>query len=250
VARRLQHLVEDPRRCPYLEAEQARLEVDVLVDVTPSELDAMLERGWRRFGPCYFRPACAACSECVSLRLPAASFAPTRSQRRAARKARRLRRVVSRPTVDPERIDLYARWHAERETARRWPENPVDAERYALDFAFPHPAAREVAYYDDGDGAGGRKIVGLGLFDETPRALSAAFFIHDPAYHGLSLGTANVVLLVEDARRRGLSYVYLGYRVMGCASLRYKANFGPHELLVGRPRFDEPPTWRLAPKEP
>jgi len=32
--------------------------------------------------------------------------------------------------------------------------------------------------------------------------------------------------------------------VLGCESLRYKAAYGPHELLVGRPAMDEEPVWR------
>ena len=84
----------------------------------------------------------------------------------------------------------------------------------------------------------------MGLFDETPRALSAAFFFHDPEYARLSLGTANVLSLIDDARAAGLAHVYLGYRVEGCASLRYKASFRPHEVLLGpRPAMEDEPRW-------
>jgi arginine-tRNA-protein transferase len=241
VARQLQHIVEPPRACSYLPDVRASLEVRVLVDVTPQELDTMLERGWRRFGPAYFRPACSPCGECVTLRVPVAAFAPSKSQRRAAKAASRLRRVVARPKVDAERLALYARWHDQREEARGWEPNTIDAERYAIDFAFPHPCAREVAFYDD---EAGGKLVGVGICDETPRAMSAAYFYYAPEYARMSLGTANVVLLVEDAKERGLPYVYLGYRVRACPSLRYKAAFRPHELLVGRPAFGEAPVWR------
>ena len=74
--------------------------------------------------------------------------------------------------------------------------------------------------------------------------MSAVYFFWDPEHAPPSLGVANVVTLVEDARAKGLAYVYLGYRVLGCASLVYKAKYGPHELLVGRPAFGEPPEWR------
>jgi len=36
----------------------------------------------------------------------------------------------------------------------------------------------------------------------------------------------------------------LGFRVLPCPSMRYKAAFRPHELLHGRPGFDEEPEWR------
>ena len=236
--RLLERFVEKPHACAYLPAETASLEVRVMVDVTAAETDALLERGWRRFGPIYFRPACVSCSECVSLRVVVDRFTPSKGQRRAARGASRLRRVVGPPRVDDERLALYARWHAGREEARGWAPNVQDRDRYRLEFAFAHPSAREAAFYDDttdGDGRPVSRLVGVGLFDRTPNALSAAFFFHDPdpAYARLSLGTVNVLRLVDDARELRLPHVYLGYRVNGCGSLRYKASFRPHEVLGG-----------------
>jgi len=87
VARLIQRIVEPPRPCSYLDDREASLDLRVQVDVTAEELDAMLERGWRRFGPVYFRPACAACNECVTLRIPSATFTPSKSQRRARKNA-------------------------------------------------------------------------------------------------------------------------------------------------------------------
>jgi arginine-tRNA-protein transferase len=239
----LERLVENPHPCAYLPHERASLEVRVMLDVTPVEMDALLERAWRRFGPVYFRPACRGCGECVSLRVTTAGFSPSKSQRRAMRACAGLRRVVGRPVVDAERLALYAKWHADRERARGWEGNAQTRERYALEFAFPHPCAREAAFYDDAhDG----RLVGLGLYDRTPQALSAAFFFYDPEYARFSLGTANVLSLVDEARQAGLPHLYLGYRVAGCASLRYKAAFRPHELLYGRPEMHEPPVWRTS----
>ncbi len=211
-----------------------------MLDVTPDDLGAMLSRGWRRFGPCYFRPQCAACDACVTLRIRTEEFHPTRSQRRARNRAARLRRVVGEPVVDDERIALYQKWHRNREGARGWEASPLRADRYALDFAFPHPSAREAAYYD------GDTLVGLGLFDDTPDALSAVYFFYDPDLKRDSLGVANILALVEDARCAKKPHVYLGYRVDGCDSLEYKADFAPHELLQVRPRDDEAPSWMVS----
>jgi arginine-tRNA-protein transferase len=236
----LERIVEQPHPCAYLPTERASLEVRVMTGVTAEELEALLERGWRRFGPVYFRPACAKCAACVSLRVVTTRFTPSKSQRRAARVCKRLRRVLGRPCVDEERLALYARWHLQRERSRGWEPNPQTPDRYGLEFAFPHPCAREVALYDEEQGG---RLVGLGLFDETPNALSAAFFFHDPSYGPMSLGTANVLSLIADARASGRAHVYLGYCVAGCASLRYKSSFRPHELLGGRPSADEQPLW-------
>ena len=240
MARLLHHVIEPPRPCAYLGDREAQLELRVQVEVTTSELEAMLERGWRRFGPVYFRPACVGCGECVTLRIDVDAFAPSKSQRRAVKNAACLRRVVGTPRVDEERLALYHRWHRHREAAKGWEPSELEPDRYATDFTFPHPAARETTFRDPSDGD---RIVGVGIFDETPRALSAGYFFWDPERAPSSLGVANVVALVEDARQGGRPHVYLGYRVLGCPSLVYKASFRPHELLLKQPAPDDEPEW-------
>jgi arginine-tRNA-protein transferase len=230
-------LREPARPCSYLDATPASLVHKRLLYVSPEELDAMLERGWRRFGTDYFRPACSPCRECVSLRLPVDRFAPSRQQRRVLRKGASLAVVVGPPLVDAARVALHARWYAERERTRGWDASSLDAEDYARQFGFPHPCAREVAYYD------GARLVGVGLCDETPRALSAGYFFYDPAYAAHSPGVLHVLTLVRLARERGRQHVYLGFRINGCASMRYKAHFRPHELLADRPGMSEAPRW-------
>jgi len=209
-----------------------------LVDSTPEELEALFIRGWRRFGPDHFRPQCAPCSECVPTRIPVATFLPTRSQRSAARRSAELTAVPGPPRVDRERLALYHAWHASRERSRGWSRSPLDLREYRFQFAFPHPAAREVAYYEPSG-----RLVGLGLCDETPNAWSAAYFFYSPDVAHLSLGVANVLRQIEIARERGIPHVYLGFRITGCQSMAYKARYGPQERLVGWPRDDEAPEW-------
>lgn len=243
MTRILRHLVEAPRECSYLPDEVASLEHKIMLDVSAAELGAMLERGWRRFGPDYFRPACSACEACVPTRIVVAEFAPTKSQRRARKKAEGLRIMIGPPSVDDERLALYHAWHEERAGARAWTPSELEPRDYELQFAFPHPAAREVAFYDD---AADGKLVGLGICDEAPRAFSLVYFFSDPAYRDQSLGVANVVVGVEIAASRGIPYVYLGYMVEACPSLRYKATYGPRDELVGRPGVNEMPRWVRA----
>ena len=244
----LGHTIEAPGPCSYLPDQLSSLEQLVMQDVTAEEYERMLVRGWRRFGPMYFRPACEACNRCVSLRLPTDTFQPNRSQRRARAACAHFRVEVGPPRVDESRLALYRAWHAEREQTREWNASPLSMREYFLQFAFPHPAAREVAYYDD-TAEGGPRLVGLGICDEMPQAWSAVYFFYDPAYAKYSPGSANVVFQVELARARGIPHVYLGYRVQECASLRYKGTFRPHELLQGRPGPEEPPNWRPADPE-
>jgi arginine-tRNA-protein transferase len=238
------HFVEDPRPCDYLPTERASLEYRVMAHLDAVALEALLVRGWRRLGPFYFRPACAGCFECVPLRIPVAAFRPTRSQARALARSRRFQTRIGVPRVDEARLDLYSRWHAGREERRGWGSSPLGADEYRLQFAFPHTAVREITWWDEG------RLVAVGLHDVTPRAWSAIYFFSDPAIARTSPGVANVMTCVLLARERGIPHVYLGYRVLGCPSMRYKAAFRPHELLVGRPGDLEEPLWTPAPPPP
>src|SRR5262245_25756786 len=126
-ARLLQYLVEAPRLCSYVPGEIASLEHRVMVDTAPDEFDALLDRGWRHFGPDWFRPACPACASCMPTRVLAGEFVPSRSQRRVFRHARMLRTEIGRPRVDEARLALYHAWHTEREAAREWSPGRLDA---------------------------------------------------------------------------------------------------------------------------
>src|SRR5689334_10171598 len=203
--RLLQYIVEAPRLCSYLPLEVASLEHRVMLDVAPEEMDALLDRGWRHFGPDWFRPACEACEACVPTRILARDFAPSRGQRRARNRGAGLRAEVGPSRFDEARLALYHAWYAEREAAREWSPGQLDVEGYIVQFAFPSPGAREVAYYDD---AAGGRLVAVGICDETPRAWSAVYCFYDPAYARLSPGTRNVLFLVELSRSQGKPYVH------------------------------------------
>jgi arginyl-tRNA--protein-N-Asp/Glu arginylyltransferase len=240
MARLLHQSVEDARPCPYLPGIDASLEHRVLLDVAPHEADELLDRGWRHFGPGWFRPACKTCKACLSTRILAAEFAPSKSQRRVARRTRHLRLEIREPIFDRTRLALFHAWQRDRVETRGWETGPFGAKDYWMRFTFSSPFARELAYYDDG--ADGRLVM-VSICDETPRAWSAVFCFYDPAYHRLSLGIANILNLLDLARTRGQRHVYLGYCVLECQSLRYKAAFRPQETLVGLPGDDETPRW-------
>lgn len=256
VLRVLEHFVADPRACSYLPDRQASLEYRLMMGVGAEELDRLLERGWRRFGLAYFRPACRACSECVPLRIPVDGFQLTRNLRRVAARSTRLRVEMASPSVDAARIALYRRWHAERADSRGWDDDGMTPERYFHEFAFPHPSARELCWWDAAGEpdpettVAGRRLVAVSLVDETPTALSAVYTYSDPAYERWSMGTLSILSQIELAVRADKRWVYLGYRVLDCASSRYKARFLPHEVLDGWPGPAELPQWRRVERSP
>jgi arginyl-tRNA--protein-N-Asp/Glu arginylyltransferase len=223
--------------CAYLRGRRAMLDVRLLTEVSPAETEAMVERGWRRFGPEYFRPICRGCEECVSLRVAVRDFRITKSQRRVVRRCGDVEVQIGAPRTDEERVALYRKWHSAREEACGWQENPLDEEGYRRQFCFPPACGREMTYRLAG------RLVGVGIIDEMPRSLSSTYFFLDPAMAKLSLGVYSALCEISLATQLGKDFVYFGYRVAGCKSLMYKSGFRPHEVLLGRPEEGERTKW-------
>ena len=217
-----------PHECAYLPAERASMRYEMVLHCTPEELETRLNAGWRRFGHSFFRPVCADCHACQSIRVPVATFQPNRSQRRAVRDNRDVELRIGPAGVTREKLDLYDRFHAHQAEAKGWSDNaPKDPDSYRESFVDGPLPTEEWRYYLDG------ALVGVGYVDVVPNGLSAIYFYHNPDHKDRSLGTLNVMRIMEEAARRGMSHAYLGYFVDGCPSLMYKANFGPNEVLGG-----------------
>jgi arginine-tRNA-protein transferase len=227
--------IAPPSPCGYLPDQQWRLEYELVGDLTPAEYMERMLHGWRRFGVTLFRPRCQSCSACRSLRVLVQRFRPDRSQKRA-RKANEgeVRLRVGTPSVSRAKLELYDRYHAFQAEHKGWPLHPAkDAESYVGSFVDNPFPTQEWCYHLDG------RLVGVGYVDALPAGLSAIYFFYDPALRGRSLGTWNVLNLIDQAAARGLPHLYLGYYVAGCPSMAYKTRFVPNQLLGADGRWHD-----------
>lgn len=232
----LLHYVATPTPCGYLPAQRWSLEYEYVAEMTQAEYLRRMLDNWRRFGHMLFRPACTACHACRSLRVVVPRFRPDRSQRRcrlANEAGVQLR--IGKPSVNRTKLALYDRYHAFQAEHKSWPQHaPRDASSYADSFVHHPFPVEEWCYYLQG------QLIGVGYVDVLPGppegtrepsgGLSAIYFFYDPEQRGRSLGTWNVLRLMEEAARRKLPYVYLGYYVEGCGSMSYKPRFVPNQL--------------------
>ena len=91
--------ITDKFKCSYLAEQQEQLLVFVTdqgASATPTEYDAMLDAGFRRSGDQIYRPHCADCSACQSIRLPVKDYRLSKSQRRIANKNRDIKVFTSK----------------------------------------------------------------------------------------------------------------------------------------------------------
>jgi arginine-tRNA-protein transferase len=80
----------------------------------------------------------------------------------------------------------------------------------------------------DRDGQPGA-LVGACVTDRHADGLSMVYSFYNADDDGRSLGTFMVLDHIEQARSRGLPYVYLGYWIEGSRKMAYKARFAPLE---------------------
>jgi arginine-tRNA-protein transferase len=215
-----------PSRCGYLPQQTWRLEYEQVSELSPAEYMQRMLQGWRRFGEMMFHPRCPACSACHSLRVLADRFRPDRSQRRNRKENEGVVHVrIGTPCVTPAKLDLFDRYHAFQTEHKGWPwHEPKEAGDYARSFVDNPFPTQEWCYTID------ERLVGVGYVDDLPGGLSAIYFYYDPDDRQRGLGTWNVLSIIEEARRRAIPYVYLGYYVAGCPSMTYKARFQPNQV--------------------
>jgi arginyl-tRNA--protein-N-Asp/Glu arginylyltransferase len=221
--------VAPPSQCSYLPAERASMEYELVANLSAQEYQERLSVGWRRFGAMMFRPRCRDCKACQSLRVDVARFRANRSQRRAWKANQAdVQLRIGPPSVTNVKLRLYDRFHAHQADLKGWPDHPAkDAGSYRESFVNNPSFTEEWCYYLPDN-----RLIGVGYVDRLPDSMSAIYFFYDPDARERSLGTYNVLCLLEDCALHDLPYLYLGYYVEGCRSLEYKGNFTPNQVLL------------------
>ena len=74
-------------------------------------------------------------------------------------------------------------------------------------------------------------LVGLAAVDLLDDGLSAIYTVFAPELEHRSLGTFAVLWQIEEAKRRELPHLYLGYWIKECRKMNYKTRFKPIEAL-------------------
>jgi arginyl-tRNA--protein-N-Asp/Glu arginylyltransferase len=224
-----------PSPCPYLGGKEERKVFTHLVGERAGELNNILTHGgFRRSQSIAYRPACEGCRACVSVRVIADDFRPTRGMRRILK---RNADIVSDMRVAIPTSEQYSVFRAYLDSRHR---DGGMADMTVLDYAMmvedSHIETRIVEYRQPADAsAGGRRagdLVAVALTDVLGDGLSMVYSFFEPDEAVRSLGTLMVLDHIERARRMGLAYVYLGYWVRGSRKMDYKSRFLPQERLT------------------
>lgn len=219
-------LVEEPHVCPYVPTQKCSNLRFVLPSGSPEFMDLLLENGFRHFGADFFRPECPSCQLCEGIRVPVASFVPSRAQKRCWKANADLHWAVGPVVVDEERLELLNRFQASRSLSHDWDLHWYSPEQYRSSFAWVADVTYEITVRDS-EG----RLLGVGIVDITEKAVSGIYNYHDPRAAKRGLGTFMILAEIEEARKRGFAYYYLGLWNPDCASLLYKTRYSPHQIL-------------------
>jgi arginyl-tRNA--protein-N-Asp/Glu arginylyltransferase len=219
-----------PSPCPYLAGKEERKVFTHLVGERAGELNNILTQGgFRRSQSIAYRPACEGCRSCVSVRVIAEEFRPTRSMRRIAN---RNADVVSEMKIAVPTSEQYAIFRGYLDSRHR---DGGMADMTVLDYAMmvedSHIETRIIEYRRR-DGGRADDLLAVALTDVLGDGLSMVYSFFEPDEAARSLGTLMVLDHIERARRMGLAYVYLGYWVRGSRKMDYKGRFLPQERLT------------------
>lgn len=232
--------VTSPSACPYLPGKQERKVFTELSGTNAGELNDALGRiGFRRSQNVAYRPSCAECSACVSVRVVADEFKPNATQRKLLKRNNDLVVSVCKPWSTDEQYALLQRYLLARHPGGGMTE--MDELDYA-DMVEHSPVDSYIIEYREPsvDGAPGR-LVGACLTDKQGDGLSMIYSFFEPDTEKRpSMGNFIIMDHIMRARKSGLPYVYLGYWVEGSPRMQYKTKYQPLERLSagGWARFD------------
>lgn len=216
-----------PHRCPYLTDQIATtLLLDPNYPVGPALYARLIEQGFRRSGSLFYRPHCHECRECVSVRVPARRFRPSRSQRRVWARNQDLRIRILPPEFRAEYFELYQRYQAARHPGGSM--DSADPKKY-VDFIVD---SRVDSFHVEM--RAGNRLIAVAACDRLADGISAIYTYYDPSLERRSLGTYAILWQIDHARALSLQWVYLGYWIAGCRKMSYKTQFRPISGFLGR----------------
>ena len=227
--------VTAPQSCPYLPGRRERKLFTHLTHDKPRALiDNLLKGGFRRSQNIAYMPYCDGCQACVSVRVVADEFHPSRSFRRVIDGNRDLivRRAPAVPTS--EQYALFRAYIDDRHGDGGMADMTVLDYAMMVEDSIVETFITEYRVRPD-NALDSRPetwpLIGVALCDKLTDGVSMVYSFYEPHERARSLGTFMILDHIEQAKRLGLPYLYLGYWVQGSRKMSYKARFGPQERL-------------------
>ncbi len=215
-----------PVGCPYV---PGRAERKLIVELGGSGAalfyDNLSRAGFRRSHRFAYRPACRSCASCVPVRIAVDRFCDTRSIRRIRNTNYDISGRLLAARATPEQFRLFSAYQHSRHHDSDMASMTYGDYRGMVEDT---PVRTGIAEFRDAAG----KLAAASLVDLLDDGVSAVYSFYDPQQPKRSLGIWSVVWLVEQCRRQGQPFVYLGYWIAESPKMAYKARFPALERLA------------------
>lgn len=225
-----------PMPCPYVDG---RMERKIVTELSGSDArrlhDSLSRTGFRRSHSIAYAPACPRCSACVPVRVVVDSFTLKKSFKRNLKLNEEVSARVVPARATAEQYRLFNAYQESRHTGSDMALMGFYDYRAMVEDS---PIDTAVVEFRDGRG----RLVAVCLMDKMDDGLSAVYSFFEPSEDRRGLGTFIVLWMIEEAGRRGLPYVYLGYWIGESRKMAYKIRFQPLEGFT-------PQGWAPLPQE-
>jgi len=216
--------------CPYLEGRQERKLFTHLGGRRAQLMHHLLsDHGFRRSQNLIYRPACAHCAACRSVRIVASEFSPSQRHRRILSKNKDVTSFQVEPRATLEQYDLFYAYLTARHEGGGMTQMSLTDYEYMVEDTPVDTIVIEYRLTAEPD----EPLVGVALSDTMPDGLSMVYSFFDPALTNRGLGNFMIldhITRVTDCNR---PYVYLGYWVKDSPKMAYKATYRPLQVQEG-----------------
>jgi arginine-tRNA-protein transferase len=183
-------------------------------------MELFLAAGYRRNGNCLYAMRCMDCSRCLPIRLHPAEFRPNRNQKRTWQRNSDLTTQLLPLEATEEDIALCDKF-----LRSRYPMKHNSGASYYHDFFLNNIVnSARLQFRLNG------QLIGTSIIDVGYNWLNAVYFYFDPDQSHRSLGTYNILSLIDLCREWEIEFLYLGYLIRSVSAMSYKSKFRPYYL--------------------
>ncbi|MGD9638462.1 MAG: arginyltransferase [Alphaproteobacteria bacterium] len=216
--------IEGP--CPYLNGVFEKKILTELKGENAVVIYNILSRyGFRRsYNLCYTQ-VCDNCSNCIPIRVKVDDFKLTRSFKRVISKNQNIKSFFKYPKASQEQFLIFQKYQNQRHQDGEMSQMDFEEYRSMMEESPIDTQVLELRTSKN-------KLYALGICDILEDGLSAVYLFFDPSYEQQSPGTFTILNMIEQTKKLGLKYLYLGFWVPKSDKMSYKSRFKPLEILT------------------